>query len=329
MSVPPAPSSAVVDGRPAVGTYAGVVGRTAWEELEALRGTNALWRRARRKRWHWNGVVTPEVFVVAAAVDVGWAGMGFAAVLERKSGTLLFDGAWPAWPGAGAIADTPTPGAKSRFARGRNAVVATVEVGGGVKLEARGNGLEVVATLAQARDGRPGLAAIAEPPGGTANCTHKRTGLAAHGKVTAGGRTFSLDGGFGMTDHSVAVLGRETRWRWAAATSADLGLNVVEGFNGAAENVVWVKGRMLPVGEVTIAFDDQHPTGAWTIKSADGALALTFTPEGMRRQDQDLKLAVSKYVQPFGTFAGTVRVDGQIVEVAGLPGVTEDHLSIW
>ena len=329
MSLPPAPSSAVVDGRPAVGTYAGVVGKTAWEELEVLRGTNALWRRARRKRWHWVGVTTPEIFVVAAAVDVGWAGMGFAAVLERKTGTLLFDGAWPAWPGAGTIADTPAAGARSRFARGSNAVIVTVDAGGGVKLEARGKGLDVAAILAQAHDGRPGLAAIAEPPGGTANCTHKRTGLAAHGKVTAGGRTFSLDGGFGMSDHSVAVLGRETRWRWAAATGPELGLNVVEGFNGAAENVVWVKGRMYAVGEVTIKFDDAAPTAPWTITSADGTLALTFTPQGMRRQDQDLKLAVSKYVQPFGTFAGTVRVDGQTVEVRDLPGVTEDHLSIW
>ena len=71
------------------------------------------------------------------------------------------------------------------------------------------------------------------------------------------------------------------------------------------------------------------PTGPrdspWRIRSEDGRVDLTFTPEGYRAQTIDLKVISSRYLQPFGTFSG--QIDGVAIE--GLPGVTEDHAARW
>jgi hypothetical protein len=56
-----------------------------------------------------------------------------------------------------------------------------------------------------------------------------------------------------------------------------------------------------------------------------------FTPEGARREDKDLLVAASRYVQPIGVFDGWVRADHNAPkkDVVALAGVTEDHHSRW
>jgi len=59
------------------------------------------------------------------------------------------------------------------------------------------------------------------------------------------------------------------------------------------------------------------------------AVDLTFHPEGERRQDKDLIVAASRYVQPIGVFRGTLRCCDAEIAVDDLPGVTEDHRARW
>ncbi len=144
------------------------------------------------------------------------------------------------------------------------------------------------------------------------------------------GARYELDGHTGALDHTSGLLARETRWHWASAAGPRLGFNFVEGFNGPVENVVWLDGRIHPVGPVAFEFDRARTNLPWRIRSPDGAVDLTFTPEAERRQNKNLVLAVSRYVQPIGTFRGTLRLPGTAeVKVDDLAGVTEDHLARW
>ena len=61
------------------------------------------------------------------------------------------------------------------------------------------------------------------------------------------------------------------------------------------------------------------------MQSVDGRVDLTFRAEGYRAQTVDLKVIFSRYVQPFGTFSGTVNG----IAVEDLPGVAEDHAARW
>jgi hypothetical protein len=169
------------------------------------------------------------------------------------------------------------------------------------------------------------LCAISPIEGGVANCTHKTSCLLASGTAVAGGTTFEFDGYGAALDHTSGLLARDTRWRWASAAGRGIGLNLVEGFNGPVENAVWVDGRIQPVGEAEFRFDAEDPLAPWSIRTPDGAVDLTFAPEGVRVENKNLVFAVSRYVQPIGTFTGTACG----VRVEGLPGVTEDHHARW
>jgi hypothetical protein len=88
---------------------------------------------------------------------------------------------------------------------------------------------------------------------------------------------------------------------------------------------------VIPLGPARFMFDAADPLQPWQVSTEDGLLDLRFTPEGARREDKNLVVAVSRYVQPIGVFDGWVKAapDAAPVPVAGLAGVTEDHFSRW
>jgi hypothetical protein len=149
--------------------------------------------------------------------------------------------------------------------------------------------------------------------------------------VTAGGSRYSLDGGVASYDYSNGLLGRETAWRWASAHREHIGFNLQAGYFGAAENALWIDGAIVPLGAAQFAFDEHDPMRPWQVRTDDGLLDLVFTPEGMRRENRNLLVAASRYVQPIGTFSGTVRAaaGADARTITRLVGVTEDHASRW
>jgi hypothetical protein len=92
-----------------------------------------------------------------------------------------------------------------------------------------------------------------------------------------------------------------------------------------------VGDKLIPVGAATIEYDAAAPDAPWRVRTEDGCVDLEFRPEGRRAKHQDLVIAASRYVQPVGTFHGTVRpgVGAAAVEVKDLLGVTEDHAARW
>jgi hypothetical protein len=63
----------------------------------------------------------------------------------------------------------------------------------------------------------------------------------------------------------------------------------------------------------------------WRVRSKDLSTDLRFEPEGVRSQDKNLVLAVSRWIQPIGTWTG---IAGG-VDVGRLTGVLEDHVARW
>ena len=147
----------------------------------------------------------------------------------------------------------------------------------------------------------------------------------------AEGQRFDLDGTWAAVDASNGLLARNTAWRWASAHRPDIGFNLQQGYFGAQENVLWLDGQPIALGAAHFDFDAAQPMSPWHVRTEDGLLDLVFTPEGARRDDRDLGFAASRYVQPVGTFSGTVAAGpGQpLREVRNLLGVTEDHFSRW
>ena len=175
------------------------------------------------------------------------------------------------------------------------------------------------------------LLAVGVPAGGAVHATQKSGGLVLQGTVSVGTGSHSLDGGCASYDYSNGLLARETAWRWASAHAPGLGFNLQAGYFGANENALWIGTRLVPLGPAVFDYTPGDAGAPWHMRTEDGLLDLHFTPEGARSKDKNLIVAASRYVQPIGVFNGWVKLDADAepLRVAGLAGVTEDHLSRW
>lgn len=318
------------EGRVESGRHAGRVETISWDRLAPPLARSRLWRRFHHKRWQYVALCTDTLFCGIAIVDVGWTNTAFAFAFDRlerrEVGGISRDGL----PGLTATV-AHSLGGSSTFRWLSNRIdFAPRDGGDGYALRVRCCALEIDAEL-DARSTTPFLFAVGPVDGGSVHSTQKSPGLRMAGEVRAAGRHFSLDGGVASLDYSNGLLARETEWRWASAHAADCGFNLQSGYFGGQENVVWIGGDLIPLGSARFIHDALNSMAPWRITTDDGLLDLTFEPEGMRRENRNLLVAASRYVQVIGTFSGWVKASAaaQARRIERLAGVTEDHFSRW
>lgn len=323
------PPAVVVDGFPAHGRHAGRIARIDWSTLRPR--PPWLWRKLHHKRWHYVGLGNAQLFIGVAIVDLGWACSAFAYLFDRRRRTLLADWSQDGLPALQAgVGDAPLTGADAWF-RGPGARLSLRHDSGDLlRLHVATRGLRIEAELALAGMAPP-LLAVGPVEGGLAHATQKTSALPVRGWAEAEGRRFGLDGSWAAVDASNGLLARDTAWRWASAHRGDVGFNLQQGYFGSHENVLWLDGQPTAVGAARFEFDAARPLDPWRVRTDDGRVDLVFTPEGARKADKDFGFAASHYVQPVGTFAGTLRAGPGTAprRVADLAGVTEDHRSRW
>ena len=326
MKPAPAPLGAVgPDGLVRCGRYQGLAGAPGWAQLAPPQARGALWRRLHHQRWQFVALITDELFCGVAIVDIGWSNTCFAYVFDRYARRVI--AAFSPLGVAGLTASvgaTVAEGARFTLPGRRIAIAASGE--GGHHLLLRAGRFRIDAHYAG--DG-PRLLAIGPVfDGGSVHSTQKSPGLALSGQLEAGGRRYTLDGGVASYDFSNGLLGRRTAWRWISAHSVRLGFNLQSGYFGDAENALWLDGQLFPLGTLAV---DVEPNGCWTMATADGLLALRFTPEGTRCDDKQLLVASSRMRQHVGRFDGWVKAgtDAPRRLVEGLAGLAEDYRARW
>jgi hypothetical protein len=330
LAAPEAPVDA--GGQPLTGRFAGRAACIDWTALPAAIARSALWRRFHHKRWQYVGIAAGDCFIGCAIVDIGWTNTAFAYVFDRSQrrvvGALSRDGL----PGLTAsVADVPAVGAVSRFAWLGDRVTFVETAADCFSLHVRGrHGLVIEAEL-DGRNAAPWLFACGPVAGGAWHATHKSAALAVRGEAKVAGMIYPLAGASASLDHSNGLLPRETSWYWASAHSPGFGFNLQAGYFAGHENALWLDGRLVALGAAHFEFDPSDTKQPWRIRTDDGLLDLNFVPEGERREDRNLLFAVSRYVQPVGTFNGRVRgsVSAEWRTVTGALGVAEHHQSRW
>ncbi len=330
IALPPAASLSLPDaeGYPPFGRFAGTAGRIDWSALRGPYARNALWRRLHHKRWHYVALSTEQLFCGLAIVDVGWTNTAFAYAFDRRRRAIVASFSQDGIPGITArVPDTPQGTSHFRFA-GRHIRCHTLDDGRHA-LELRCGDFRIDAEFS-ASNAMP-LLAVGPIEGGSVHATQKSPGMPLAGEVRVKGGKYDLGGGVASVDYSNGLLARETEWRWASAHRLDIGFNLQAGYFGGHENALWLDGRLVPLGLAVFDYDRTDPMKPWHIHTEDGLLDLHFEPEGMRQEDKNLLVAVSRYVQPIGSFSGWVKAapDAAPREVRRLAGITEDHFSRW
>lgn len=328
----------VIDPRtqaPAWGSYRGAFRRT---ELASL-VRDPLERLATEKRWVWGAVATERALVAWAIVDLGYASSAFAFAWDRERG-MIVDRSMMGVPRLCRVRQSASARIDARFVHPRGSLRMRARDGDpAIEVAIELRELALHATLEE-RGAPPSLTAVAPVPGGVVSTTEKRALMPVRGSALIAGRRVSLDDAVGGYDLTHGLLARRTRWNWAflmgrarpsrpGQCGEPVALNLVQGFVGAPECAVWIGGEPVLVAEGRFDFAPDAPEGPWRVRSADGAVDLAFAPGGVHAEHRDLGLVRARFVQPVGTFDGTIQVAGRTLVLDRVPGVVEDQDVVW
>lgn len=333
MSLPSAPAR-LIDGRgrPCVGVFAEPIADLNARDF-IRPGSSRPVRPSRLKSWEYIGVAGPEVIVGGAAVMLGPISNVFFYVFDRKDKRLversiilpLGRGLRMASNGIAGEIGFEKGGSRLLLRNDRN-------VGRHV-LEVDLPGASVRAELA---DHKEPLSCVTRTGFHGFNYTLKLAGMPAAGEVVVGGRKIGLAEHFGVIDFTVGCLARQTFWNWASGGGRDgdgniVGINLVQGVNetGFTENAFWLGDHLVKVDTVDFAYDDRDILRPWKIRSYDGRVDLSFTPEGERSEDVNALIMASRFHQPFGQFHGTLTDDQGVRHEVEMSGYTEEHYAKW
>jgi hypothetical protein len=354
-ALPPSPDQVLDDhGAPRFGVFEGIPKTIDLANLGAPFARNRAGRFLRHKKWMYVFAATDEIIVAGAIVDAGPTGTGFLMVTDRATGEVLADASRPGGMGPLVrVSDSPLLGHRAHYA-----LPATLMTSRGddreLRVQATIHSLPYVPLASEPwidldmwieHDAHPGILAVSEVADGhrLMTTTAKNAALPTRGELTirkGGSKTsFSLAAGLGGFDYTSGYLPRNTSWRWAylvgrSTTSRLIGLNLVSNFTGigdrAQENVVWVDGKPHRLDPSTrIDCDLEEPMKPWTVTSSDGAVALEFTPMAIHKEDLNLGVVRSHFLQPTGHFSGQIKVNGETLSLKALPGVVEDQDVVW
>jgi hypothetical protein len=329
MMLPTAPAGVVgADGQPLLGRFSGQVPAIDWSALAKPFARSALWRRFHHKRWHYVALCTEQLFCAVAIVDLGWTSTAFAYAFDRNDSDMLTNFSQDGLPGISAKLADHVGGSSWFKTRGSHIAVDCVEPGR-YRLTLRCDHMEIDAEFGPGS--APLLLATGPIAKGSVHATQKSSGMPVTGEVRTWRDAYDLAGGVASFDYSNGLLARDTDWRWASGHTLDMGFNLQAGYFGACENALWLDGQVHALGPAHFLYDKDDPMERWHIFTEDDQLDLYFTPEGARRENKNLVIAASRYIQPIGTFSGWVRSgpDEPKRMVTQLAGVTEDHASRW
>lgn len=321
-----APSSFVdASGAPAFGAYAGPLPPVVFPELTFGK------RLARRKKWFYVACVANDVWISVCVLRTGYAATLFAFAYDLATHKMLVDETSIGPSVACRVSDDAHAEGELAAFRWAGARVSMSRSGTDVRLELAMKGLEVDVVIDES-SGPPAIAAIGTLGDGSVDATEKRGPLGTKGSAKCAGRSVSLDGGIGGYDYTHGLMPRHTQWRWGfalgkAVSGERFALNVVQGFIGEKECAAFVDDHVIPIAEPRFTFDLSRPAEPWRLEG-DG-IDLTFRPGAMHTQNTNLVVVRSRFVQPVGTFEGTLRIDGRDLVIRDVPGVVEDQDTYW
>ncbi len=163
--------------------------------------------------------------------------------------------------------------------------------------------------------------------------TYKNLLLPTTVEGTVDDHQIKFDGNIGGLDFSKGYPPRHTFWNWASLngvtdTGLEFGVNLVGDFNNSIENALWAGGKVHQLSQATFSYARPVEKNTWQIATVDGTLNMKFTPRGVRGEDINAFVMMSRFKQPFGSFSGTVKLDGVLHNFTG-QGVVEEHFAKW
>ncbi|WP_269619592.1 DUF2804 domain-containing protein [Zhongshania sp. BJYM1] len=280
-------------------------------------------------------LVSPELIVGVAIVDLKWVSNAFVYLYEPKSQRFEEFSFMQPLARKTDIGLRPENGAAS-FHSGRNSISISAGSGRRALNVSLSNGVDIAAVIDESGSSPLAMCSRAGYQGWV--YTRKTAALPCKGRVLWAGDEIDLTQikALASVDWTAGYMRGETFWNWGSmsATLADgrrLGMNLAAGVNetGFTENALWLDDRLIKVDMVNFQFSRYLPNSPWRMQSADGIVNLRFTPMGQRKEKINALFIDSNFTQHFGVFDGEIRLAGELIHVENCWGFAEDHYARW
>lgn len=290
------------------------VSTTPWQNL----------RRNGRKTWIYAGVFNQRYYTGFAIADAGLVATAFAYVFDAQTQKYVEEKATVPF----GFAANFDPTIQSEWRLKNFAIVSN-----GTSMLLTYKGKRITLEMKLENNFSHGLTTLTAAAGRPFNHTYKDILMPAQVVATVDGETVSYGGNIGSIDFSKGYPPRNTFWNWASMvghtdSGAPIGINLVAHHNNSLENSLWTANGGMAISQAVFEYQQPLNKSTWAIRSIDGIVDLTFTPLGARAENINAILMLSKFVQPFGVFKGTVLLNGTREAVTGY-GVTEEHFAKW
>jgi hypothetical protein len=295
----------------------------------------------RKKRWDYHCVLDGRMAFSVVQADVDYLGLAAIVLIDLASGRTFQKGIVTP---LGRDIDPPPglSGAPFRVEK-RGFFLDVREEEAGTRITAAasrlfGGKLEAD-VLVERPPGDEGLhlAVPLRPDGFQLNV--KEVARPARGRVRAWGKEHRFgDDAFGALDVGRGVWPYRTSWNWAVAAgrvgARRIGLNLGARWTdgaGVTENALFVDGRLEKIhGETRFDYDLGHPGNPWNLRTEDGRIDVTLTPQHVVRQGISLGILRTSLRLAFGRVEGQVRTEaGETLTLRGFSGWAEDHRARW
>ncbi len=164
----------------------------------------------------------------------------------------------------------------------------------------------------------------------------------ASGYAKLGDVTYDFnEDSYGVLDWGRGVWTYRNTWYWCSVNSSlggvPIGWNLGYGFgdtSAASENMFFYGDKAYKLDDVRMDIplgrgnkdDFMKP---WTFRSVNNDIAMEFTPVYDRHADLNVLFLRSNQHQVFGTFTGTITVEGKAYRFVDLPGFAEKVYNKW
>lgn len=298
-------------------------------DLSTQQWDNKPWRRRlQRKAWVFAGLHTEKWSIGFAIADAGLIGSAFVYVFERENRQCTEQKLMRPLAFAGDFAPSP-----HRVWQLHNRVqqYRWQAFDNGYQAEFTGKNLSLRLTMEDNSRSVCALNRLIERP---FQYTHKNIGLSSKVVLDINGKHHEYESQHGMMDFSLGYPSRHAQWQWAClsgctAEGITVGINAVAQYFNGLENALWLGDELMPLPQMIFDYQPNDILRPWHIHSTDQRLQITFTPEGLRRENIQLLILASHFQQPFGHFVGQYcDSTGKVHEIKGF-GVVEQHRATW
>ncbi|WP_419813383.1 DUF2804 domain-containing protein [Bacterioplanoides sp.] len=330
------------NGQPSYGVFPHSIERINYMDFDLRtpmdRKLGNLAKRIKFNQFQFIGLISPELIVGIAIVDLKIASNCFVYLYEPKS--QQFDEFSFIQPLAMRTQIDPLPNdGQACFHKGKNRVCFKADSQTGTReVQVRlAKGISINATLDENNNYNP-LAVCSRAGYQGWVFTQKSNALNCKGQVQWKNKTYDLESiqALASVDWSCGFMRRETFWNWGSlsCTLRDgrrLGFNLAAGVNetGTSENALWLNGKLIKVDMVDFQFDRYQPNTPWEMHSNDGIIQLRFEPKGQRKEKMNALIAASNFTQHFGQYYGEIHLPDEIITLNGEWGFCEDHYAKW